>query len=106
MESEPNLERRIEKSELTELIKGRGLTDPAVMELVQAWTTQQEEQVTGEDTPAATIRLNIERADLYLAAGDKQGALEVLDDARFQAHQENEDDLYRETEEKMSEIEG
>lgn len=106
MEHEPNLERRIEKSEVIELIKGRGLTDPAVMELVQAWTAQQEEQVTGEDTPAVTIRLNIERADLYIAAGDKQGALDVLEDARFQAQQENEDYLYREIEEKMSEIEG
>ncbi len=106
MEHESNLEKRIEKLEVIGLIKECGLNDPAVMELVQAWTTQQEEQVTSEDTPAATIRLNIERADLYIAAGDKQGALEVLDDARFQAQQESEDDLYRAIEERMSEIEG
>ena len=105
MESEPNLERRIEKAEVIALIKERGLIDPAVMELVKAWTTQQEEQVTSKDTPAATIRLNIERADLYLADGDKQGALDVLEGVRLQAQQENEDDLYREIEEKMSEIE-
>lgn len=75
MEGAPNQERKIEKSEVAELLKARGLEDPEVKELVTQWTIQQETLATQEGTAIASITFNMGRADLYLAAGDIEGAL-------------------------------
>ena len=106
MEGLPNQERKIEKSEVIELLKTRGFEDPEVKEFVTQWTLQREALVNQESTATASITLNMDRADLYVAIGDIEGALEALEDARLQAHQENETELYNQIMAKMDEIEG
>src|ERR1035437_8525305 len=106
MEELPNQERKIEKSEVIELLRTRGFEDPEVKESVTQWTIQREALVTQEGTATASIIFNMDRADLYLAIEDTEGALETLEDARLQAHQENEMELYNQIMAKMDEIEG
>lgn len=106
MEGLPNQERKIKKSEVIELLKTRGLEDQEVKELVTQWTIQREALATEEGTAIASIIFNMDRADLYVAIGDIEGALEALEDARLQAHQENEMELYNQIMIKMDEIEG
>lgn len=98
-------EERIEKAAVVELLKARGLEDPEALDMVLRWTRQQEALVTAVNTPAAAITFTMDRADLYLAVRDRAGALDALADARLQAYQENEQELYNEIMEKMDEIE-
>lgn len=109
MESGPSQEGRkleIKKTDVIESIKSKGVSNPETISMITAWTLQEEARVARENTSRATIVFNIERADLYVAAGDIQGALECLEDARLQAHNENETDLYQQILTKMDEIEG
>lgn len=98
-------EEKIEKATVVEFLKARGLEDPEALDMVLRWTRQQEAFVTAANTPAAAITFNTDRADLYLAVGDTAGALDALADARLQAYQENERELYNEIMKKMDEIE-
>jgi hypothetical protein len=75
--------------------------DPGAKELVDAWTRQQEALVV---TSKDTIVLNFSRADLYVTAGDLEGALECLKDALYQARQEGEDLLYEQIKKKLAEL--
>lgn len=86
-------------------IREKGLSDPETMELVINWTKQEEERVTQEGTSEATIGLNIARADLYVAAGDIEGALDCLESARVEAHNEGLQDLFDAIMKKMDELE-
>jgi len=106
MEGIPNEERKIEQAEVIELLRTKGIDDPEVKELVTKWTIQQEALATEEGTAKASINFNISRSELYLAIGDVDGALEALEDARLQAHSENEIELYNQIMKKMDEIEG
>jgi len=87
------------------MLRENGFEHPETRDLVIKWTEQQEALVTKENTSRASIVFNIERADLYLAVGDKEGALECLEDARMQSYQENESELYKQIMKKMDEIE-
>ena len=101
----PNEERMIEQSAVIELLRTRGIDDPEVKEFVLKWTTQQETLATEAGTARASITFNISRSELYLAVGDKDGALQALEDARVQAHQEGEIELYNQIMIKMDEVE-
>jgi len=104
--SPENSQEKIEKEKVLEMLRANGFEHPETREMVIKWTEQQETLATKENTGRATIIFNIERSDLYLAVGDKEGALECLEDARTQAHQENETELYDQIMKKMDEIEG
>ncbi|MCC7160139.1 hypothetical protein IT399_00200 [Candidatus Nomurabacteria bacterium] len=104
MEKQPNREIKIQKNEVLELLKTKGIENPEVKKLVVQWTIQQEEFATQEGTTTAFINFNIDRADLYLAIGDIEGALDALDDARRQAYQENEIEIYGQIMARMREI--
>lgn len=111
MEGPPKIEQKIgqESAEITkaqvwEALRTKGLEAPGVRELVEQWTIQQE-QLVAKGTSRDAIILNINRADLYIAVGDKTGALECLEDARRQAFQENESELIETIEDKMAGIE-
>ncbi|MEQ1500409.1 MAG: hypothetical protein ABL917_03515 [Parcubacteria group bacterium] len=107
MEKAPNNEsREIDIQEVLERLRATGPEDPETMELVLKWTQYQEELVRRVNTSKATMMFNILRSDVYLAAGDREGALECLEEARLQAHQENEETLYIMIMKKMDEIEG
>ena len=106
MEKFPYPEKKLEKKTVLEQLQANGLDHAETNEMVMKWTEQQEALVKKENTSKAAIVFNIERSDLYLAAGDKEGALECLEDARMQAHQENEEELYDQIMRKMDEIEG
>ena len=95
---------KIEKAQVWEALRTKGLEAPGVRELVEQWTIQQEERVA-KGTSRDAIILNIDRADLYIAVGDRIGALECLEDARRQAFQENENELTETIEDMMAGIE-
>ncbi len=109
MESGPSQEGRkleIKKTDVIESIKSNGVSSPETLAMIIAWTLQEEVRVSRENTSRAATVFNIERADLYMAAGDTEGALECLEDARVQAHNENETELYQQILTKMDEVEG
>jgi len=95
---------KIEKIEVIRLLKERGLDNPQTRELLMEWTIEQEIEVEIKNNPAAQINFTIDRTEMYLAIGDIEGALDTLDDARRQALQENETDLYNKIMNKMGEI--
>lgn len=104
MEGPPKHE-KVEKKRILEMLRDRGPQDPETMEAVFQWTQQREALAVQDGTSRGHILFEIERADLYIAAGDIDGALECLDDARFQAQQENEPELYGQIMQRMDEIE-
>ncbi len=107
MEDLTNVENReIETSEVLDRLRVTGPEDPETMRIVIAWTLQQEELVRRVNTSKATTMFNILRSDVYLAAGDKAGALECLEEARMEAYQQDEETLYNMIIQKMDEIEG
>lgn len=101
-----NSQEKIEKGKVLELLRVNGYEHPETKEAVIRWTEQQEALVTKENTSHARITFEIERADLYIAAGDIDGALDCLEDARVQVHYENETELYDLIMKKMDEVEG
>lgn len=101
-----NSQEKIEKGKVLELLRVNGYEHPETKEAVIRWTEQQEALVTKENTCRARIAFEIERSDLYIAIGDTEGALECLEDARVQAHHENEPELYSQIMKKMDEVEG
>ncbi|MDP3947360.1 MAG: hypothetical protein Q8Q41_01560 [bacterium] len=101
-----NSQEKIEKEKVLEMLRANGFEHLETRDLVIKWTEQQEALVAKENTGRAAIVFNIERSDLYLAVGDKDGAIKCLEDARAQAHQENEGELYDQIMKKMDEIKG
>lgn len=107
MEGAPNNENiGIETEELLKRLRSTGPEDPETKALVMQWTLEQEELVRRVNTSKATLMFNILRSDVYLAAGDSDGALECLEEARVQAYQENETTLYSMIMQKMDQIDG
>ncbi|MBI5401188.1 MAG: hypothetical protein HZB12_03700 [Candidatus Yonathbacteria bacterium] len=104
--TQENGHEKIEKENVLEMLRANGFEHPETRDLVIKWTEKQEALVTKENTSKATIVFNIERSDLYLATRDKEGALECLEDARTQAYQENEMELYDQIIKMMDEVEG
>jgi len=78
---EENFEGRI-----AELIREKGLNDPEVRELITQWTMRRE-TVVGRNRVDA-IQFNIDRANVFLAAGEVDTALEDLFDAAWNADNE------------------
>lgn len=97
---------KIGKQRVLEMLQTSGFEHPETRDLVIKWTEQQEALVAKENTSRAAIIFEIERSDLYLAVGDKDGALECLGHARLLANQENEPELYDQIMKRMDEIEG
>ncbi len=79
--------------------------DPERGMLIRAWMDQQEAAVAKENTPRADIVFNIDKADVYLAAGYIEVAVEYLDDALLQALQQEDIVLENEIKEKNAHIE-
>lgn len=98
------MQEKMEKEDVLEILRSKGLGDPEAMEMVMKWTMEQEELVTKENTSRAAIVFNIERSDLYIAAGDMEGAIDCLEDALTQAFQEDEKELYDQVLEKINEL--
>ncbi len=103
---ESNEGREINKDEVLIALQKEKVPSQETRDLVLKWTLQEEAKVNKENTSRATIIFNINRADLYVAVGDIDGALECLEGARLQAHQEGEKDLYNQIMKKMDTIEG
>lgn len=100
MEQMPN---KIEKEALLSLLEQRGVEDKEVLRMVVEWTIEREQRVS---TPKEAILFNIERSELYIATGDIEGAIDVLNDALLQAHNEKEVVLFSEIKKKLSDLEG
>ncbi|OHA59485.1 MAG: hypothetical protein A2589_01320 [Candidatus Vogelbacteria bacterium RIFOXYD1_FULL_46_19] len=99
MENFPNRESKSSPIEvpatLIKLIQEKGLGDAEVLTAINGWTVIQEQVVLSLPRPEPEIRFTMARVELYLAAGDREGALECLEDARCQADQEGCSDLYQ-----------
>jgi len=78
-----------------------GMLEATRLHLMREWTTEQEAAV---QTSRDTIVLNINRAKLYELVGDKEGALDCLWEAKYQAEQEDENELHAEIFRKIQEI--
>lgn len=96
---------KIEKEKVLEMLRAHGFDHPETKEIVTKWAEQREASVMEKNTRRAQVLFEIERSELYLAAGDAEGALRCLEDARFVAHQENEHELYGQIMKRMDEIE-
>ncbi len=81
---------KIKKEDVEAALKANGFGHPETMELVIKWTEQREEEVKNENTLAATMRLNVERADLLLAAEQKEDALREYEDLLEEADRRGE----------------
>lgn len=77
MEGPPE-EEKIKKEEVLEALRARGPEDPETQELVLRWTEQQEAAVEREKTRRAQIVFELDRAELYVVAGDPAEALVTL----------------------------
>ncbi len=105
MEIPPNNIEKIEKEKVLEMLRLNGFEDPKTKEMVIGWTKQREAEVEKSENPNhESIVFNIERTDLYLAARDKDGAIENLNDALQQAEQENEVELQNQILEKLKDL--
>jgi hypothetical protein len=94
LETKLNSGLELEKQSCVEAIKANGLE--ASMETILAWTAACERWVDSAEGGVRgrrSVLFNLARHELYLAAGDDDGALECLDDAMYQAEQEGFDDL-------------
>lgn len=78
---------RVEKSQLLEMLREKGIHDVESQQLVDRWTRQREAEVDAENTLAARVRFNAERSELFLAAGDREGAIHTLSEAWGEANQ-------------------
>lgn len=76
------------------MLRTKGVEDPETRALLIEWTERQEAQADARNVSRANIEVNVERGKLYAEGGYFEEALEVLEDARMQAFQENEHDLY------------
>ena len=96
MENIPPIENseKIEKAKVLEMLKVNGFDHSETKELMLKWLGQREEEVTKDpDTDYAGFILNLERSELYAAAGMIDDAFDVLDDTLMQAeNQVNEED--------------
>ncbi len=79
--------------------------DPERGMLIRAWMDQREAAVAKENTPRADIVFNMDKADVYLAAGYIEVAAEYLNDALAQALQQEDSVLESEIREKNTQIE-
>ena len=77
----PESEDMINDYELMDMLGSRGLEDSETIILLEQWTIQQEKRADEDPTGKARIDLNSRRAHLYLAMGDKDGAIDCLRDA-------------------------
>ena len=69
---------KTEKQVVLDIIMRHGIDSPEAMQLILDWTKNREGRV---QTPNDQIEFEIDRADLYIAAGDVEGAIECLEDA-------------------------
>ncbi|HXK39757.1 MAG TPA: hypothetical protein VJ837_02915 [Candidatus Paceibacterota bacterium] len=77
MEGSPD-EENIEKEEALEALRAWGPEDPRTQEIVLRWTEQQEAVVKRERTRRIQITFELDRAELYVTAGDPTEALVTL----------------------------
>lgn len=104
MERFPGGEGKVEKGAVLEAIRTKGLEDPETMALVVRWTKEREEERNRAASPRVGIQFEIDRADLYIAAGDIGGAIEGLEWALEHARGENQTDLYEKIKEKIERL--
>ena len=100
----PSLEFTEAERVLIQKLCERGPDDPETRQLLNFWTEQCEAEANEVNTPRANVEFNIKRAKLYRAAGLMVEAWDVLESAREQAMNEQEQDLYDEAVRIMDEI--
>jgi hypothetical protein len=87
-----------------QLLRERGSDDDEARESLIAWTVEKEKMVNELGTREAQIDFEIERAELYAAAGFNEDARMVLDDALMIAEQEGLDGYKEKVARKLLEI--
>lgn len=101
----------VNRQELIEALRTKGIKDPETRELLQKWAEAKEAEVMAKnnaeasDNVRAAIEFERERAKLYFEAGYINEALDTLEDARLQAHQIGDQELYNTIMAEMDKIE-
>ncbi|MEK7614736.1 MAG: hypothetical protein AAB428_03665, partial [Patescibacteria group bacterium] len=78
-----------------------GRISPETMRLVEAWTIQREVETERDPANASRAIFEGERAELYLAVGDRGEALECFRQALYIARQEKSEGVYKQIVEKV-----
>ena len=100
-----NLENSIDKEQhLINLLKNKGVENLETKKSLNEWILGEEKKVEKDNNPNAVIELNLRRARLYFKAGYKEEALENFEDARTQAFNEYNDELYESILEEMDKL--
>jgi len=88
---------------LLEVLKRtKSFNHPDAKDLVINWHMQREGEVEkSENTLRAGIIFEIDRADLYMAIENTEGAIQCLEDALTQVNEGNQSDLFDEIDEKL-----
>ena len=100
--SKPFENTEIPEQRLIRLLKERGPEDQETRQLLISWTEEQERQVA--NIPRATIEFNLRRGRLYFAAGYADEAFENFEDARREAWNEQNEELYNAIGEEMDKL--
>ncbi len=89
-----DIRNKISKQEVLAMLQANGPDHAETQKAMIRWTEQQEKWVDSqEDRNRARILSEIERSDLYVAAGDIEGALECLRLADWDANNQNLQDV-------------
>ncbi|CAN5152145.1 hypothetical protein BH11PAT3_BH11PAT3_0680 [soil metagenome] len=78
----------LEKLTLIETLRAKGFEDVEVRELLRIWSIKKEQVAMEVGTREAQFDFEIERAEIYRDAGQREMAYEVLEDARIMAYLE------------------
>lgn len=84
----------ISQETVIETLRSKKLEDPEAKQLYINWLIQEEAVANEVNSSRANIVVNVERAFVLASVGYTEEALETYEEARLQAHQENETDLY------------
>lgn len=82
--------------QLIQALREKGVEDPETRALLQKWAEGEETKAEAatQARVEASIAFERKRAKLYLEAGFVNEALDALEDARMQAHQIQNQELY------------
>jgi hypothetical protein len=98
-------EEKVDEGFLIEGLKTRGFKDVGIQELLFAWAIEREKLIDKAlDRNEALIKIDIERADLYIAASKTESALASLEIALELAFETHHDELYLEIEERIKQL--
>jgi len=93
-----------EEQNLIAKLREKGVDDPEVRKSLMVWCEKEEAEVASINTSRAGIELDLKKAKLYRAAGYRDEAWASLEAARQAAHNEGDEELFRQAEDLMDQM--